>query len=76
MYLDPASGSENNGEDNDHGVNDTDADCVLEREFDDDNNIFEDGASNSIAHAAPCIDEHDVDIDISQVAGGDIASTM
>ncbi len=37
---------------------------------------FEDGASNLNAHAAPRTDEHDGDIDISQVAGGDIASTM
>ncbi|KAI0793547.1 hypothetical protein C8Q74DRAFT_515579 [Fomes fomentarius] len=74
--LDPASGSENNGEDNDYGVNDADADRVLEHEFDGDENMFEDGASNSNAHAAPRTDEHDGDIDISQVAGGDIASTM
>ncbi len=75
--LDPASGSENNGEDNDYGVNDADADRVLEREFDDDdNNMFEDATSNSNARAAPRTDEHDGDIGISQIAGGDIASTM
>ncbi len=39
--LDPASGSENNGEDNDYGVNDADADRVLEHEFDNDENMFQ-----------------------------------